>query len=111
MRKALLAAVMLASVVIGPAWAQQSGGTTGLAEGQGTSETGGVPGATAAPGTQGGPMPGASGADQTGMAGHEAKQGTAETGGAPGVPAAAGTEGGCAPKQGQQQQAAGSPPC
>lgn len=88
------------------AWAQQSGQPQ--PGGVGTSATGGVPGAPAAAGTQGGPPPKAAGAGPTGIEAHQQMQGSAATGGAPGVAAAPGTEGGCPPKPGQQQQTAGA---
>ena len=96
-RKALLAAAALglAGVTPGGAWAQQQDGAPGQDGKLGTAATGGAPGATAGGGTQGGPAPdkAAPGGGTTagqGLDAQAAKAGTAATGGAPGVAAAPG---------------------
>jgi hypothetical protein len=89
--KTLLAAAALglAGVTPGGAWAQQQDGEPGQAGKLGTAATGGAPGATAGGGTQGGPAPdkAAPGGGTTagqGLDAQAAKAGTAATGGAPG---------------------------
>jgi hypothetical protein len=88
---------------------------------QGTTATGGAPGAEAAPGTEGGAAPvkdagGSSGDCPQGMQstqgspcpqagvlpGQQGKQGTTATGGAPGAEAAPGTQGGTAVQPAKQ---------
>jgi hypothetical protein len=106
MYKALLVSAALGLAVVTGAWAQQGATTApggevpGQAGKEGTGATGGVPGAAAAPGTQGGPAPGAPAVAGEGVPGQEGKEGTSATGGAPGASAAPGTQGGPAPAQG-----------